>query len=129
VRLQAIRESAVLFRQLPGLCPPATIVSEPLDASADPSLDRFIVVVHHNLVVAVRRYTGTPSDVLTKLEIGTRLAQSFQQRGCIDGTYAFASAQSAKVFASLCTEFTQAILAKRLEAIHRLPLGVDYEAA
>jgi hypothetical protein len=91
----------------------------------------FVVVVRHNLVVAIRPRAEDSAvvDIPTKLEIGTRLAASFQKTGCIDGTYMFQNANAARVFASLCTEFTQAILTKRLEAIRKLPSGSNYEAA
>ena len=93
--------------------------------------DRFVVVVRHNLVAAIRRATeaGDIRVPQTKLEIGTQLAQNFQRAGFIDGDYYFDDAKRAKVFASLCLEFTQALLARRLEAVRKLPLGTEYDAA
>jgi hypothetical protein len=90
----------------------------------------YVVVVKHNMVTALERLTeGTDTSVpQTKLEIGTRLAENYRVNGCIDGQYHFDNAQRAKIFATLCLEFTRALVDKRLDVVQALAIGVEYHA-
>lgn len=90
----------------------------------------YVVVVEHNLVTALRKLpdpAGVPVPA-TKLEVGMQLADNYRRRGCIDGRYYFDNAQRARIFATLCLEFTQALVGKRLEAVKGLSSDADYSA-
>lgn len=93
--------------------------------------DCYVVVVRHNLVTALRREASLTDVAVpqTKLEVGTQLAENYRQHGCIDGDYLFDNPQRAKIFAVLCLEFTQALVAKRLERLQKLPAATEYDAA
>jgi hypothetical protein len=93
--------------------------------------DIYIVVVRNNVVSAIERSTETPPEPVPKtpLEVGTQLATNNRVNGCIDGRYYFDDTQRAKIFASLCLEFTKALVDKRLAAINALPVGcAEYRA-
>jgi len=92
--------------------------------------ETYVVVIEHNLVTAVQKVTqGMVLPVPeTKLEIGTELANNYRMRGCIDGRYHFHSAQRARVFATLCLEFTKAVIDKRLDALKLLNADGEYRA-
>ncbi len=92
------------------------------------SIDRtYVVVVESNLVVAIepasaedeRGPCGSP------LEIGTTLSERYRRSGLIDGRYRFENASGARVFATLCLQFTQALAQQRLSAIEKLPPAFD----
>ena len=84
-----------------------------------------VVVVEYNLVTAIETTTSSPERPIprTPLEVGTQLAENNRRNGCIDGRYYFEDAQRARTFASLCLEFIQALVAKRLARVHALPVG------
>lgn len=91
----------------------------------------YVVEVEHNVVTAVHKL---PSDTAvsvpeSRLQIGTQLAANYRAHGCIDGSYHFDSAQRARVFATLCLEFTRALVDKRLAALKRLPVSSEYLGA
>jgi hypothetical protein len=88
------------------------------------------VTVEHNLVVAIARVDDASGASIpqTKLEVATQLAESYRASGCIDGRYHFANAQRARVFATLCLEFTQAQVERRLAAIRSLAVGEEFDA-
>jgi hypothetical protein len=90
----------------------------------------YVVVVRHNLVSDLRREPSPDGQLIpkTKLEIGTQLAENYRSRGSIDGEYRFENAQRAKIFATLCLEFTQALVARRLDALQHLAAGAEYHA-
>ncbi len=90
--------------------------------------DTYVVVVEHNLVTAVQKMTdGAGASVpQTKLEVGTQLADNYRSHGCIDGRYYFDNAQRARIFATLCLEFTRALIDKRLDVVKVLPADADY---
>jgi hypothetical protein len=92
--------------------------------------DVYVVIVKHNMVTAVRPAAENMSVSVpqTKLEVGTRLAENYRVNGCIDGEYHFENAQRAKIFATLCLEFTRALADKRLDAIKALAVGAEYSA-
>ena len=93
--------------------------------------DIYVVVVKNNVVCAIERSTGKPSEPIPKtpLEVSTQLATNNRLNGCIDGRYYFDDTQRARIFASLCLEFTKALVEKRLAAIDALPVGyVEYRA-
>ena len=93
--------------------------------------DVYVVVVSHNIVCAIERTTGpAPAPIpKTPLEVGTQLADNNRTNGCIDGRYYFDDTQRAKIFASLCLEFTKALVEKRLATINSLPVGsAEYRA-
>ncbi len=100
------------------------------DASGDQSATAYVVTVRHNLVVAIARVADAAAVPIppTKLEVATQLAENFRANGCIDGRYHFANAQRARVFATLCLEFTQAQLERRLAAVRKLAAGEDFDA-
>ena len=85
----------------------------------------FTVVVAHNVVQAIEPSEAPPGEPVaaTPLEAGTELATNYRVRGCIDGRYHFDDAARARTFASLCLEFTRALVDKRLEEVNRLPAG------
>jgi len=89
-----------------------------------------VVVVASNLVVAIARVDGGAAIPVaqTRLEIATQLADNYRNNGCIDGRYHFANAQRARVFATLCLEFTQAQIERRLAAIRSLAAGEEFDA-
>ena len=90
----------------------------------------YVVAVEHNLVKAVYKLPDGVAVSIpeTKLEVGTELANNFRMHGCIDGHYHFDNAQRARVFATLCLEFTKALVDKRLEAIKLLKADGEYRA-
>jgi len=90
----------------------------------------YVVVVENNLVVTVARIDdGNPAAVAqTRLEVATQLAENFRANGCIDGRYHFANAQRARVFATLCLEFTRALVERRLATIEALAVGAEFHA-
>ena len=90
----------------------------------------YAVTVANNLVVAIARIDdGTAAPAAqTKLEVATQLAENYRANGCIDGCYQFANAQRARVFATLCLEFTQALVLRRLAAIRSLAVGEEFDA-
>lgn len=92
--------------------------------------DTFVVVVEHNLVTALERVAeGIPVEIpQSKLEVGTQLADNNRANGCIDGRYYFDNAQRARIFATLCLEFTKALVEKRLGEVSVLAAGVEYRA-
>lgn len=89
-----------------------------------------VVVVESNLVVAVARVDGNAAIPVaqTRLEIATQLADNYRTNGCIDGRYHFANTQRARVFATLCLEFTQAQIERRLATINSLGAGEEFDA-
>lgn len=89
-----------------------------------------MVVVEHNLVRAIERCAPPPGPIpATPLEVSTQLAANNRAHGCIDGRYCFTDTQAAKIFASLCLEFTKALAEKRLAAVNALAVGVaEYRA-
>ena len=93
-------------------------------------LGPYVVIVEHNVVTTIRKVPeGTVVSIpRTKLEVGTELANNYRNRGCIDGQYYFDSNQRAKIFATLCLEFTRALIDKRLGAIKLLQGDSDYSA-
>jgi len=95
------------------------------DASA-----AYAVTVENNLVAGIARVDGgtTAPVAQTRLEVATQLAENFRANGCIDGCYHFANAQRARVFATLCLEFTQALVERRLAAIRSLAVGAEFDA-
>jgi hypothetical protein len=92
--------------------------------------DIYVVVVKHNMVTALERAAESVNVSVpqTKLEIGTRLAENYRVNGCIDGEYRFDNAQRAKIFATLCLEFTRALVDKRLDVVKALAVGAEYNA-
>jgi len=92
--------------------------------------DTYVVVVEHNIVTALERVAADIDAPVaqTKLEVGTELAENNRLRGCIDGRYYFDNAQRARVFATLCLEFTKALVDKRLEILKTLAAGAEYHA-
>jgi hypothetical protein len=88
--------------------------------------EAYAVVVRNNLVCAIERLPELPLQPIPKtpLEVGTQLATNYRVNGCIDGRYLFEDTQRAKVFASLCLEFTRALIEKRLADINALPVGL-----
>ena len=90
--------------------------------------DTYVVVVQHNLVTAVRKQADAAEVVVpqTKLEVGTQLADNYRRHGCIDGNYYFDNAQRARIFATLCLEFTKALVEKRLDAVKVLTAETEY---
>lgn len=93
--------------------------------------DIYAVVVKNNVVCAIERCIEPPPEPIPKtpLEVGTQLATNNRVNGCIDGRYYFDDTQRAKIFASLCLEFTKALVEKRLKAIDALPVGsAEYRA-
>ena len=91
----------------------------------------YVVEVQHNVVTAVREvpFDAAVSVPDSRLEIGTQLAENYRAHGCIDGSYHFDSAQRARIFATLCLEFTRALVEKRLDALKRLPVSSEYLGA
>ena len=94
--------------------------------------EAWVVVVRHNLVTAIER--AGPEEAMqaaaTPLEVSTRLAANHREHGCIDGRYCMGDAQSARIFATLCLEFTRALAEKRLATLDKLPAGDShYQAA
>ncbi|HYC38684.1 MAG TPA: hypothetical protein VEC19_19810 [Usitatibacter sp.] len=86
--------------------------------------EAWVVVVEHNLVQAIERCAMPPEAIpATPLEVSSQLARNNRENGCLDGRYYFADSQPAKVFASLCLEFTRALADKRIAAIEALPVG------
>lgn len=97
-----------------------------------PVADYYIVVVEHNIVQAIERSDVPPDRPVpnTPLEVSTELANNSRLNGCIDGCYYFEDTQRARTFASLCLEFTKALVEKRLAEINKLPVGSPvYRAA
>ena len=92
--------------------------------------DTFVVVVEHNLVTALERVAEGISVAIphSKLEVGTQLADNNRANGCIDGRYYFHNAQRARIFATLCLEFTKALVEKRLDVVSALAAGAEYRA-
>ena len=93
--------------------------------------DTYVVVVKHNVVVAIERLPDpSPGPILkTPLEAGTQVAENNRANGCIDGRYYFDDTQRARIFASLCLEFTRALVERRLAVINSLPAGsAEYRA-
>lgn len=91
--------------------------------------DAYVVVVEHNLVRAIERCAAPGPIPATPLEVSTQLADNHRAHGSIDGRYLFTDTQAAKIFASLCLEFTRAVAEKRLAAIDALAVGVaEYRA-
>lgn len=88
-------------------------------------------MVKHNLVTAIERAEPPAGTAVaaTPLEVSTRLASNNRENGCIDGRYWVGDAESARIFATLCLEFTRATAEKRLAAVEKLPAGrPDYDA-
>jgi hypothetical protein len=82
------------------------------------------------MVTALERVAESANTSIpqTKLEIGTRLAENYRVNGCIDGEYCFDNAQRAKIFATLCLEFTRALVDKRIDVVKALAIGAEYNA-
>ena len=92
----------------------------------------WVVVVRHNLVCSIARAGADDAArvAASPLEVSTRLADNHRANGCIDGRYCVADAQSARIFATLCLEFTRALAEKRLAMVEKLPAGNSrYEAS
>lgn len=86
--------------------------------------DYFTVVVEHNVVQAIESSDQPAGPVAaTPLEAGTELATNYRRNGCIDGRYHFDEAARARTFASLCLEFTRALVDRRLAEVNQLPAG------
>jgi hypothetical protein len=79
----------------------------------------FVVLVEGNLVSAIERSSiaAEKAGPGSRLEIGTRLATKFREKGCIDGRYVLADAEEARSFAALCLEFTKGLVERRLHDI------------
>lgn len=90
----------------------------------------FVVTVEHNLVTAIARSPGESADAVpeTTLEVGTELAANYRSHGCLDGRYLFRNAQRARIFATLCLEFTRALTERRLAAVKALRSDEDFDA-
>jgi hypothetical protein len=90
----------------------------------------YVVVVQHNLVTEVRKESDAVGIVVpqTKLEVGTQLADNYRVHGCIDGNYYFDNPQRARIFATLCLEFTRGLIEKRLDAVKQLSGDAEYRA-
>ena len=89
------------------------------------------VVVRHNLVEAVRRQKNLGENqtlLVTNLDAGAELSRNNQQNACIDGDYWFDDFEQAKAFASICMDFVNKVLEKRLDAIDRLEFDSEYFA-
>ena len=87
--------------------------------------DFLVVVVEHNVLQAIER-TGDPPPrpvPVTPLEVSNELAANNLRNGCIDGRYYFEDAMHARTFATLCLEFTKALVERRLAEVSRLPFG------
>ena len=102
------------------------------DAPAAESTGRptYVVVVLHNLVSRVAR-TGdvTPGRIArSPLEVSTQLAENYRARGTIDGSYYFDDLPQARVFATLCLEFTRALADRRLAILKTLAAGAEFDA-
>jgi len=91
----------------------------------------WLVTVRGNLVCAIEQAAADAGAAAggTPLEIASALATNFAHHGCIDGAYAFANRERAKVFARLCLKFGSALIERRLEIIERLPPDFDRYAA
>ena len=91
----------------------------------------YVVVVEHNLVSKVARAADDSSAQVSgsPLETGTRLAESFRASGTIDGLYYFEDLPHARVFATLCLEFTRALADRRLATLKTLAAGAEFDAA
>jgi hypothetical protein len=87
----------------------------------------WVVTVEGNLVCAIEPATVRADAAAggTPLEVACALAGNFARQGCIDGSYAFADRDGARVFAALCLRFSQALVERRLSIIDRLPLEFD----
>ena len=96
----------------------------------DDAAATYVVVVENNLVVTVARIDDgvAPPVPPTRLESATQLAENHRNNGCIDGRYHFSNAQRARVFATLCLEFTQALIERRLATIKALAVGEEFHA-
>ena len=90
----------------------------------------FVVTVEHNLVSAIMRAPGDSAGAVpeTTLEVGTELAANYRRNGCLDGKYRFRNAQRARIFATLCLEFMQALTERRLAAVKVLRSDEDFDA-
>jgi hypothetical protein len=90
----------------------------------------YVVTVEHNLVSAIARVPeGSVGAVPeTTLEVGTELAANYRRDGCLDGRYLFRSAQRARIFATLCLEFTQALIERRLTVVKALRADEEFDA-
>lgn len=88
----------------------------------------WVVVVLHNLVVAIERARDPESVEVpaTRLEVGTRLAAQFRATGSIDGHYAFDAHGRARMFATLCCEFVAALIERDRTEVDRLDAGVEF---
>lgn len=88
------------------------------------------VVVRHNIVCEIRRSALPPGmpPSQSPLEVSTRLARNFQERGCIDGDYLFRDSAQARVFALLCLDFVRALAEKRHAAIERLAASAEFHS-
>ena len=87
--------------------------------------DVFVVLVEGNLVSAIER-SGLAQDKGgpgSRLDVGTQLATSFREKGCIDGRYLLADAEDNRSFASLCLEFTKGLVDRRMRDIDELAKG------
>lgn len=90
----------------------------------------FVVIVEHNLVTAIARASGGGAGAVpeTTLEVGTELAANYRRNGCLDGQYLFRNAQRARIFATLCLEFTQALTERRLAVVKALRSDEEFHA-
>jgi hypothetical protein len=90
----------------------------------------FVVTVEHNLVSAIMRAPGDSAGAVpdTTLEVGTELAANYRRNGCLDGKYRFRNAQRARIFATLCLEFTQALTERRLAAVKAMRSDEEFHA-
>ena len=91
----------------------------------------WLVTVKGNLVCAIEQAAADVGSAEggTPLEVASALATNFAHHGCIDGAYAFADREGAKVFAKLCLKFGSALIERRLEIIEKLPHSFDRYAA
>ncbi len=91
----------------------------------------FVVGVRHNLVEQIRCCDDLIKQQIilkSNLDAGSLLAENFQTNGCIDGEYCFDDAERAKIFASVCMDFTKKLLQSRLERIDNLNSGEEFVA-
>jgi hypothetical protein len=91
---------------------------------------KYVVTVRNNLVVAIEHASDDDGAVVpeTTLEVGTQLADNYRGNGCIDGRYHFDNPQRARIFATLCLEFTRALIDRRLTVVKALRSDEEYHA-
>ena len=87
------------------------------------------VVVERNLVCEIRAIDAREADCTEDdpLRVSVQLAQNNQTKGCLDGTYDFASFDAARHFATLCAGYLKSFCEKSVEALDRMD-GLDGES-